>query len=492
MRLRFLCLFLLGTTLYASLTMSKAASPVFTREELKSYFDLQQKLYPKKGDQFRKLVQTFGDRASFTLDQVTAITDPKTKQPKEYPDTDSHPGPEMVDSISYAAAQDRLREYEKLHPEFKKSLSFTYPADKAHPQPRPVVVKSLMEALEWKYGKQSWYLATEVRDVEENGITPKTLEIQRLRDDPVRIALESGRRTGFKGLLIRESWRDILYEDEERSLPSNEKTTLGDLAGASFSFQRNNLAHEDTWSIKGALIFPWRHDFPDQSGWSPVKIMLAPSISVNRVDTNGDPKDEADSMLYRIGAYGDWVFKNQRGGLEARAAVVYATDTGHEAGLAGAELDLEPRWHNEILPVGYRKIMWHKAPLLEDGSDQSLLDIEFRCWLHMEGGDVHDAGKSWDTAKGTFFRAGPTAQIQLNFPRLFLGKSFSITGFYSYLHRISGPEDHESFFSVTGAYDLVSDAVGNKISINGNYQKGALNFTKDNVDTFTIGLGVRF
>lgn len=350
-----------------------------------------------------------------------------------------------------------------------------------------------MEALEWKYGKQPWYLAVEIRDVEENGITPKMLEVRRSGNDPVAITLKSARRTGFKGLLIRESWRDILYEDEDRSMASNEESTLKDLVGATVSFERNNVTGLDTWSVKGSVIFPWQRNFPAQGGWSPVKIMLAPSVSVNRVDTNGDPEDEADSMLYRIGAYGDWVFKDQRGGLETRAAAVYATNTGHEAFLPGAELDLEPRWHNRILPIGYRKVLWKKATLLDDGSDDSLADIQFRCWLHMEGGDVHDAGESWDAAEGTFFRAGPTAQIQLNFPRLLLGKSFSVTGLYSYLPAISGPEGRESYFSVTGAYDLVKDDVtGNKISINGSYQKGALNFTKDNVDTFTIGLGVRF
>jgi hypothetical protein len=482
-----------GASLCAPIRISAAPQAVFTREELKTYFALQQRLYPKNGDQFRKLVQTFGDRKTFTIDQVTATTDPKTKKPKEYPDSDSHPGPEMVDSVPYDVAERQLREYEKTHPEFKKKLSYTYPADEAHKQQRLVEVRSLMEALEWKYGKQNWYLAMEVRDVEENGVTPKIISQVRLKDDPVQLALKAARRSGFKGLLIRQSWRDVLYEDEDRSMGQTKGATLKDLVGATVSFSRNNLTRMDTWSINGAVIFPWERNFPDEPGWSPVKIMLAPSITVDRVDTNGDPKNETDSMLYRIGAYGDWLFNDQLGGLEARAAAVFATNTGHTAFLPGAELDLEPRWHNGVLPIGYSKILVHKAPLLEDGSDQSLADIQFRCWLHLEGGDVHDAGKSWNAAKGSFFRAGPTAQLQVNFPRLFLGKSFSITGLYSYLPAVSGPEGHESFFSVTGAYDLMKDDVtGNKISINGQYQKGALNFTKDNIDTFTVGIGVRF
>lgn len=493
MHRRIACLLLAGVALCAPLRTSAASQTVFTQDELKVYFALQQKLYPKNGDQFRKLIQTFGDTPTYTADQVAAITDPKTRRPKEYPDTESHPFPEMVDSIPYAVAQQQLHEYEKTHPEIKKKLSYSYPADKSHPLARVIEVGSLMEALEWKYGKQTWYLAMEVRDVEENGITPKMILQTRPPDDPVQITLGSARRSGFKGLLIRQSWRDVLYEDEDRSMGQTKGEKLKDLVGATVSFSRNNLARMDTWSINGAVIFPWKRNFPDEPGWSPVKIMLAPSITIDRVDTNGDPKNETDSMLYRIGAFGDWVFSHEVGGLEARAAIVCATDTGQNAFLPGAELDLEPRWHNGVLPIGYAKILKKKAPLLDEGGDNSLADIQFRCWLHMEGGDVHDAGKTWDTAKGSFFRAGPTAQLQLNFPRLLFGKSFSITGLYSYLPRFSGPEEHESFFSVTGAYDLVKDEVtGNKISLNGQYQKGALNFTKDNVDTFTIGLGVRF
>ena len=85
-----------------------------------------------------------------------------------------------------------------------------------------------------------------------------------------------------------------------------------------------------------------------------------------------------------------------------------------------------------------------------------------------------DAGESWNAAKGSFFRAGPTAQLQVNFPQLLFGKSlFHYRIVFPTFPQFQEPEGHESFFSVTGAYDLVKDDVtGNKISINGQYQKG--------------------
>ena len=285
----------------------------------------------------------------------------------------------------------------------------------------------------------------------------------------------------------------MLYEDDP-SQDSNASKVLKDLVGATFSYVRDQNASTDTWSAIGAVIFPWQHNFPDRAGLVPAKVALAPSISINRVDTNADPTKEVDSLFYRLGAYADWVTMSEgQAGLQARAAFVYATDTGHNASLPGFELDLEPRWQNPIFPVGFRRILLHKAPLLEEGSDQSLLDYQLRMWLHTEGGDVQDNGKSWDTTNGSFSRLGPTVQLQLQAPRLALGKDFSITMLYSYLATVSGSGAHRSFFKVSAVYNLIkNDLLNHKISIAAEYQKGGLNFTKEDVDTFTLGLGVLY
>lgn len=496
---------LLRFALSALLIVPVLAEPVpqaavFTREELKTYFALQLKLYPKKGDLFQSLLQTFGDHPTYTFYQVTAITDPKKKMPMAYSPEDIQRENEVpVDAFSVAEVSQQLSEYEKAHPEVKKQLTYTSPPTPSNPQGTTVTVKSLQEALVRKYGPQPWYLATEIRDVEENGLKPKEFAQLRLRGDPVREALDAARRTknaswlDFKSPRIRQNWRDVLYDDDpsqDQNVPKVQK----DLVGATFSYVRDEKADTETWSAIGAVILPWQHNFPDQAGLMPAKIAIAPSVSVNRVATNGDPKKEVDSLLYRIGAYADWVaLDDGRAGLQSRAAFVYATDTEHQASLPGFEVDLEPRWQNPILPIGFARILLHKKPLLDEGSDQSLLDYQLRVWLHTEGGDVQDNGKSWDPATGTFFRLGPSIQLQVRAPKLAFGKDFSVTTVYSYLTTESGSQKHPSYFKINGVFDLVKDDILNhKIAVTAGYEEGGLNFTKENVNTFTLGLSVLY
>jgi hypothetical protein len=460
---------------------------------------MQLKLYPKNGDLYKKLRATFGDHPTYTSYQVSAIIEPKKKLPMERSIPEPRKTRVPVDAFTKAEVQQQLLAYEKTHPDLKKQLTYTYPPSPSHPKGLTVTVKDLYEALQWKYGNQHWYLATEIRDVEQNGIKPLEFPQIRLKDDPVRQALDVARReksgswTDFKSPRIRQNWRDVLY-DEDPSQEGNASKAIKDLVGATFSYSHDANAGTDTWTAIGAVIFPWQHNFADEPGLLPAKIALAPSVSIYRVDTNGDPKVEADSVLYRFGAYADWVTLDTGGaGIQSRAAFVYATNTGHDASLSGFEVDIEPRWQNPVIPIGFKRILWHKAPLLEDGSDQSLLDYQVRVWLHTEGGDVQDTGKSWDSTKGSFFRLGPTAQLQLRAPRFFLGKDFSITMLYSHLPAVSGSQEHQCFFKLSAVYDLVKDEqLNHKVSLTAEYQKGGLNLTKEDVDTFTLGLGVLF
>jgi len=492
----------IATSIVASALGEPVSEPaVFTREELKNYFAIQQKLYPKKGDLFQLLLQTFGDHPTYTIYQVTAITDPKKKQPMIYSPGDFSRAnqPRLVDAFSAEEASRQSSEYEKAHPEIKKQLTYTSPPTPSEPKGVTITVKSLYEALQKKYGRQPWYYARELRDVEENGVKPMEFAQRRLKGDPVREALDAARRTknaswsDFRSPRIRQNWRDVLYEDDP-SQEQNASKQLKDLVGATFSYVNDEKADTDTWSAIGAVIVPWQHNFADEVGLTPVKLAVAPSVSVNRVDTNGDPKKNVDSMLFRLGAYAEWMLlPDGTAALQSRAAFVFATDTSCQASLPGGEIDIEPRWQNPTFPIGFKKVLIRKAPLLEDESDDSLLDYQLRGWLHVEGGDVQDNGKSWDPTNGSFFRLGPTVQLQIRAPKLILGKDFSVTALYSYLAAQSGSQEHHSFFKVSGVYDLVKDDVLNhKIALTAEYQEGGLNFTKEDVKTLTLGLGVLY
>jgi hypothetical protein len=162
-------------------------------------------------------------------------------------------------------------------------------------------------------------------------------------------------------------------------------------------------------------------------------------------------------------------------------------------------VDLEPRWNIPFLRLGYTQAWIQKQPTKDPQGagpiDDVILATKLRLWLHTEGGDVQDNGSSWDPVKGSFFRIGPTAQFQITMPRAIFGKALSLTALYSYLAAISGSDAHHSFLTISATYDLYKSdypTENRKISLTAQYQKGGLNFTKEDVDTFTLGLGVLF
>ena len=288
----------------------------------------------------------------------------------------------------------------------------------------------------------------------------------------------------------------MLY-DEDASQAGGKKT-LGDLEGALFSYVRNGKANTDTWNAHAAVILPITYQSLENQKGPLWRFALAPSVTFDRVTTNGDPKAEVDSLFYRVGVFYD--VYDQRDthpitgyGLQLRAAGVYATDHNHHAGMRGFEADFEPRFHVGAPGLGYRTVLWPKFAARGDETDKSILEGQLRTWLHMEGGDIQDTGTAWTPETGSFFRLGPTVQLQLSMPSLPGDRALSFTALYSYLAAVSGPTDHSSYFRATLAYDLFRNVeLNHKVSVSASYEKGGLNLTKQGVDTFTLGLGVLF
>ena len=487
-------------------------SQTWTNEQLKEFADRQTIINPKGDNVYQKVHELFGPHGPYTDEQIVAALNAKKKIEKPFP---YHPeniqqvGKVPPDGFLRETALRHLKDYERILLEPAKLLTYTAPPSPEHPNGAKLEAKSLRDALEQKYGIQDWYTRDQILDVETNGIAPGKVERERPVGDPIRALVDAGSFEAnkaktflddFKSPRLRQSWRDVLYE-EDPSQTGNAGKALKDLVGMTFSYSRDSHASTDTWTAMGALIFPWEHDFALTGDLWPTRIAIAPSISINRVDTNGDPKKESDSVLYRLGAFADWRFfqVNPDGtftrpfGLQMRAAFVYATNTGHDASLPGFELDLEPHWQSDYFPLAYKKVLLTKQTVKDDRSDWSRLEYLLRFWLHVEGGDVQDTGKSWDPAKGSFLRLGPTVQFQLNAPKLLLGKDASLTALYSYLSAISGSDKHDSYFKISGVYDLIKDdATNHKVALTLQYEKGGLSFTKEDIDTFTIGLAVLF
>jgi len=548
------CLIGVSQLLLALMVSSDAADKedTLTKPEAKEYFRIYAKLHPEKGNLYEKLVQTFPNTDSFTTSQITYVTDPNVKKPRKYPPSPT-PAPDQdvhmsqVDMVSAAEAKKELDVKDSLElaqhkswyallskygkqewylesqvAEFTKKQEAPKPTKDQHgPPPAGALTKQQAyerlaafdksemaknpssKILEKEYGHRESYPPLAIKDVMDNGAKGATDQAARQSPDPAVdpngvVLPNTTFLGGFKTPMIRQSWRDALY-GEDPSQSGNETKTIKDLVGATFSYAHDNIADFTTWTAVGAVIWPWQHDFdPNGNHWVPTTLVLAPSASINRVGTNDPAKKAADSVLFRMGSYLSWS-TGAGAGLDLRAAGVYATDTEGNANLPGYEIDLEPRWNIPFLRLGYTHLWIQKAPTKDPSEagpiDDVVLATKLRVWLHMEGGDVQDNGASWNPVTGSFFRLGPTTQFQLTMPHAFLGKAFSLTLLYSYLNAISGSDAHHSYFTVSGTYDLYkSDFTGEnrKISLTAQYQKGGLNFTKEDVDTFTLGLGVLF
>ena len=476
--------------------------PSIPFDQAHTFFATQQMLDDKHTNFNRRLIQMFGRQDFYTPAQIAAVLDPKISDPRDpgpAPATQKAPVPR--DTFSGHDVHARYRTLEEVDPSTKGTEQRLI--KRAGPDP------------------QDFYRADQLRDAEKRKDDKPPTPEQIARAEAINRARIEGEKNavheqeGLHAPLIRHDWRDVLY-DEDPSQDGNRQKALGDLTGAQFSFARDDVASTDTWTAHGAVILPYTRAFNSGSEFTLRSFAIAPSATFDRVTTNGKPNLEQNTVLYRLGLYMDFLGlanpttyttppqtteealrrANEYGppyGLQFRAAGVDVTDFDHRAELVGYEVDIEPRWLGKPFPLGYRKILLTKYPIKSDGSDISSLECQLRFWLHMEGGDVQDAGPAWTTAQGSFFRLGPTAQFSLKAPALPGDRTFSLTILYTYLPAISGSTSHDWFFRSTLAYDLFRDAeLNHKIAITADYQRGGLTFTKQEVDQFTLGLSVLF
>lgn len=476
--------------------------PSIPFDQAHTFFATQQMLDEKHTNFNRRLIQMFGKRNFYTPAEIAAVLDPKISDPRDPgPPRATQKAPVPRDTFSRPDVHTRYRTLEEVDPSTKGTEQRLIKRGGSEPQ--------------------DFYRADQLRDAEkrkdDKPPTPEQIAraeaVNRARIEGEKKAAE--KQQGLHMPLIRHDWRDVLY-DEDPSQDGNRQKALGDLTGAQFSFAHDDIADTDTWTAHGAVIVPYTRTFNSGSEFTLRSFAIAPSATFDRVSTNGNSSLEQNTILYRLGLYMDFLgLANARTydtppqtteealrraseygppyGLQFRTAGVDVTDFEHRAELVGYEIDIEPRWLGGPLPVGYKKILLTKYPIKSDGSDISSLECQLRVWLHMEGGDVQDTGPAWTTTQGSFYRLGPTVQFSLKAPALPGDRALSLTALYAYLPAISGSTSHDWFFHSTVAYDLFRDIeLNHKVSINADYQRGGLTFTKQEVDQFTLGLGVLF
>ena len=480
-----------------------AQQDAIARDGVRQYFKMLEALNSKyQGrDLFWELEDAFGTKPAYTAKQVLFILDPhsfdqKVEVPATIPATRSA-------SVPFGAFSAQ---------EVEKYIDVLTRQDAA--LNKPAVDRK--GALIRKFGKQPWYRADEIREIEKN---PDKATIQGTvpTADTAALQAEKDKQTarhpilnGLSGFKIRKNWSDVVASEDPSQVGTTKKT-MDDLEGASFSYSHDDKAKPykgstvaDTWSAVGSLIYPITWTGTAEFGsWAPAYVMLAPSVSVNKIATQ-NPTNEVDHLEYRMGVVGSWVVADKwLSEIQVRGAFVYDTDTGHHASLPAGELDIEPRflwykqsnpgapWQQNYYGIGYRSVLLNKVPRKEDFSDNSLLDWQVRTWVHMEAGDLQLNGATWQSVGGSFFRVGPSVQAVLNFPELLNG--FSVDGEYDYLPAISGPTGRNHYVSLGAALTLYHNALSHrKISLVANYKEGGLALSKQPVEIVTVGLGVTF
>ena len=451
-------------------------SPI-SQADVKTYYRVQERIDPSKGDLFRTLVTRYGQKPYYTPDQVQyPFGKRKSKDTVDYRLKPPQSGP--VPPGAYSAS------------ETARILKVHAARTKNNENPE--------KALVTKFGRQDWYKASQIADVMDNGSQPAKLP------EPFP---PTNQPPGFRNvpnplynIKIRQSWADVL-SSEDASVGSDAKAKIGDLVGASLSFARDFRKESDSWSAVGAVLYPFEWAREESRSIVPVDVMVVPSFSINRVTTSGE-KSTTDEIYYRLGVFSQW--EGWRGYLDKvilRGAPLYGTDLDHDARLPGYEVELEPsmQWigsHSsgpndsffvKYCKIGYPNILIPKVPELPLQTDQSLLDYQLRVWLHAEGGDIERAGTQWQVVKGSFERVGPEIQLRANAPGLLRGVSF--TGLFAYVPTLQGPGGHDSLFKLDLTFALYSNpALGEKISLNFDYTYGGLDLTKQKVDSFTAGL----
>lgn len=481
-----------------------------SRPEARLTFDIMRRADPKLPDLWEKLVRLHKDKDFYTPKEIQDVIGSPDKIPMEY--ETQKPRSEKIPpgAVKKDDAVQMLRAGDKIEARKSKAQVIAEVRKEFDGKSREELIRALAEkkpyavdseaALYAKYQDQPWYFMREVQDARENGPKP-LMEAAPVSAPPPPGGLEPV-WAGIKHFKIRQSWTDVLLT-EDPSQPETARSKIGDLVGASFSYTDDRKAGSNTWAAVGALIFAmeWQNPVHDND-LIPEHVVLAPSVSLNRLTTNGNSAVEIDQLFYRIGGFLSW--DNPIGAVDVRAAYVYGTDTGHRAEMPAYEVDIEPQfgWFGgpkfltKYFKIGYKNIAIEKAPELADQTDNSLLDYQLRAYFHLEGGDLQRAGSRWtaiDPAEGNFLRFGPTLQLRINAPRLVFGRDFSFTGAYSYMSPQDGPREHNTLIKLDATLNLLNDQVNNRrISINANYTKGGMDFTKEDVDIFTLGLSVLF
>lgn len=509
MKIRLLSIYLfLGFALLAA--GGDLGKQLIPSREVQTYCRTLAKIDPTKSNLWSEILLHFGRKDFYSAEEIQFVQVPKVDvptRPGERPVTIADLNRDVKLPRTLPAPVDTFTP-DQLEAHWKRLAEVDGP------------IKASLTAMRLRFGNQAWYTAAEVRLVEATGAEePKIAPQKKNRDETAAIARAhreanyyTRARSRWRSPLIRRYWTEAFAHEDptQEGQPQDQE-----LQGAIFSFSRDNKSKSITWTAIASVAWPYIGEIAPSGENHLASYAIVPSVSLNRIakarrDSNGnqDREGNTNELFYRLGAVLEWVSPFGAGKplteLSFRGSAVYLTDTRHRASAPAFEFELEPkfgfpssrdgssipRW-SEHFKIGYRNILLGKQPLREDGSDRSLLDYAVRMTFRAEGGKIQRIGSEWTATKGGFFRLGPTLSLEVNLPTVLRGLTF--TGGFSHLAALEGTTRHSTRIEAGADLTLYEEAAPRrKVGLSLKYIRGGLDFTKQDVDSLTIGLSVLY
>lgn len=234
---------------------------------------------------------------------------------------------------------------------------------------------------------------------------------------------------------------------------------------ATFSYQRDFNEGDDAWTAKGVVARPFV--FPGVGS-----SFLIPSLEFDRFSHAGDPAEERDLLIFRLGS--DIGLHGDGAGNRLRMNAAFKTDSGFREKTWAGEVEWETSYGplGGFHPLGSFPVAWHP-----------------RAYPRAEFGTRSDNRELLTADEKDFFRAGPVLALQLTpYFRKGWDDQFIFSLEYAYLLSVKGGHSVRNF---AARFDWSLDAKGH-LKLGVEYKNGALTLEERNTNSLTVGLGVAF
>ncbi|MEM6910639.1 MAG: hypothetical protein AAF555_03565 [Verrucomicrobiota bacterium] len=286
---------------------------------------------------------------------------------------------------------------------------------------------------------------------------------------------------------LRRSINQISLLDSFDGTPAGLKKAQA----ASLAYSQNGESEDSNLVAKGALIFHRVHELAEaerSDPWTLTRRADQWSVSFDIVSDESSPEDDVESVIFRFGQEieligGPLPIRYQL----LRASLGYATDLNLEGQVPTLELEWEPTkraWGiGEFAPL----------PFLSRS-----LDYRARFIGRISTGKAFEAG-DFELEDNEFFgRIGPKISLELvpseewvtDLPLWWSWiERTKATASYQYLYGFAGEPEFAELLEVNASMALNDFE---QLTLEVGYRRGQTDLLSDEVDLFTIGLGLKF